>query len=167
VIRSDRDRSRCHSRLLSRSVLIRALGKISMHQVYRHRTFADCGGNPFHTSCSRVANRKDSWNAGFEHEWGPFQRPLIPTRERSKIGAGDDKSPIVQDEGIFEPFCPWCCSGHHKNVPNGTGFRFSERVFSPFDMLKVSGAPKPCDPSPIVNLNPGVRLNTSNQGTET
>jgi len=87
---------------------------------------------------------------------------LIPTRERGKIGAGDDESPIVQHEGIFEPFCPWCCTGHYKYVANGTGSRFFERVVSPFDMFEVTSAAKTCDSSLIVDLDPGVRLNASN-----
>jgi hypothetical protein len=88
---------------------------------------------------------------------------IDPTRERSEIGSGDDKFPIVQDEGIFEPFCPWCCSGHHKNVANGTELRFSERVVSPFDGFEVTAADKTCDSSSIVDLYPRVRLNAPNQ----
>jgi hypothetical protein len=41
--------------------------------------------------------------------------------------------------------------------------RFPKRVVSPLDVLKVSGTGQPGDPGPIVDLNPGMRLNPSNQ----
>ena len=58
--------------ILSEGNLLRALGKVSMHEVHRHGAFTDCRSNALNTTCSRIANSEDSGHAGFEHEWRPL-----------------------------------------------------------------------------------------------
>jgi hypothetical protein len=48
--------------------LLRTLGEITMYEVYRHGTFADCRSDAFYASRSCVADSKYPRDAGFEHE---------------------------------------------------------------------------------------------------
>src|SRR3954467_6036797 len=101
---------------LSLGILALHSFQILVHELNRHRSFADRGSDALDRIGAHIARGKDSSAAGLEQEWLPFYPPVRRLRQGS---SSPDKTAVVFLDFHREPISPRQCSDE---AEQGRGF---------------------------------------------